>query len=168
MLVVMGGGMHYFALTMAHKRRREFVERYIRHARKTAWGDETAIQGIPGASATPVAAPELAQSEDSPDTEEYVPRNRREKRAMEKQTIKDKKVKTVKKARSSGISTPIEAEIISGPQGAKKRIVAENGKVLIVDSVGNVFLEEETEDGTKGEFLLDVSDSPSIHTNIAC
>jgi hypothetical protein len=87
---------------------------------------------------------------------------------MEKQTIKDKKVKTVKKARSSGISTPIEAEIISGPQGAKKRIVAENGKVLIVDSVGNVFLEEETEDGTKGEFLLDVSDSPSIHTNIAC
>jgi hypothetical protein len=50
----------------------------------------------------------------------------------------------------------VEAELTSGPQGAKKRIVAENGKVLIVDSVGNVFLEEETEDGMKGEFLLDV------------
>ena len=163
MLVVMGGGMHYFALTMAHKRRREFVERYIRHARKTAWGDETAIQGIPGVDTPPVAAPEPEQ-EDAPENEEFVPRNRREKRAMEKQTLKDKKVKTVKKARSSGISTPIEAEIISGPQGAKKRIVAENGKVLIVDSVGNVFLEEETEDGTKGEFLLDVSfPPPNLH-----
>jgi hypothetical protein len=63
----------------------------------------------------------------------------------------------VRSARAAGISAPVEATITSGPQGAKKRIVAENGKVLIVDSVGNVFLEEETEDGVKGEFLLDVS-----------
>ena len=33
LLVVMGGGMHYFALLMGWKRRREFVERYIRQAR---------------------------------------------------------------------------------------------------------------------------------------
>ena len=33
--------------------------------------------------------------------------------------------------------------------------MAENGKVLIVDSVGNVFLEEEDEDGVTQEFLLD-------------
>ncbi|CAO2649012.1 Nn.00g099610.m01.CDS01 [Neocucurbitaria sp. VM-36] len=161
LLIVMGGGMHYFALLMGWKRRREFVERYIRHARKTAWGDETAIQGIPGVDA---AAPVNTQQwdndspEDTPD--EMVPRNRREKRAMDKENRKGKKVQAARKARASGISTPAEAELTSGPQGAKKRIVAENGKVLIVDSVGNVFLEEETEDGMKGEFLLDPDEEP--------
>ncbi|KAJ4370407.1 hypothetical protein N0V83_004925 [Neocucurbitaria cava] len=161
LLIVMGGGMHYFALLMGWKRRREFVERYIRHARKTAWGDETAIQGIPGVDA---AAPVNTQQweNDSPDDtpDEMVPRNRREKRAMDKENRKGKKVQAARKARASGISTPSEAEVISGPQGAKKRIVAENGKVLIVDSVGNVFLEEETEDGMKGEFLLDPDEEP--------
>jgi hypothetical protein len=68
----------------------------------------------------------------------------------------------VKSVRAAGISAPVEAAITSGPQGAKKRIVAENGKVLIVDSVGNVFLEEETEDGMKGEFLLDVSTTQAL------
>ncbi|KAF1845957.1 DnaJ domain protein [Cucurbitaria berberidis CBS 394.84] len=159
LLVVMGGGMHYFALLVGWRRRREFVERYIRHARKTAWGDETAIQGIPGVdeAAAPVNSQQWEndspEGEDTPD--EQVPRNRREKRAMDKENRKGKKVQAARKARVSGISTPVDAEIISGPQGAKKRIVAENGKVLIVDSVGNVFLEEETEDGMKGEFLLD-------------
>jgi hypothetical protein len=43
------------------------------------------------------------------------------------------------------------------PVGAKKRTVAENGKVLIVDSVGNVFLEETTAEGVRKELLLDVS-----------
>jgi hypothetical protein len=75
---------------------------------------------------------------------------------MDKENKKGKKTQAARVARTSGISTPVEAELTSGPQGAKKRIVAENGKVLIVDSVGNVFLEEETEDGMKGEFLLDV------------
>ena len=144
---------------MAWRRRREFVERYIRHARKTAWGDETAIQGIPGVDATPAAVNTPQWENDSPDDtpDEMVPRNRREKRAMEKEQKKGKKVQAARQARVSGISTPMEGEVISGPQGAKKRIVAENGKVLIVDSVGNVFLEEETEEGMKGEFLLDVS-----------
>ena len=75
---------------------------------------------------------------------------------MEKDARKPKKAQAVKKARADGISTPVEAEVISGPQGAKKRIVAENGKVLVVDSVGNVFLEIENEDGMKGEYLVDV------------
>ncbi|KAK3059896.1 hypothetical protein LTS18_009812, partial [Coniosporium uncinatum] len=45
--------------------------------------------------------------------------------------------------------------------GAKKRVVAENGKVLIVDSVGNVYLEEESdESGNKQEFLLDPDEIP--------
>lgn len=154
LLVVMGGGMHYFALLMGWKRRREFVERYIRHARKTAWGDDTGIQGIPGVDDTP-APPPATNSDDTSD-EAMQPMNRRQKRMMDKENRKNKNVKAVKTARRSGISTPVDAEITSGPQGAKKRIVAENGKVLVVDSVGNVFLEEETEEGMKQEFLLDV------------
>jgi curved DNA-binding protein CbpA len=154
LLVVMGGGMHYFALVMAWKRRREFVERYIRHARRTAWGDESGISGIPGVS-TPVVPEASTSSDDAPT--EMEPMNRRQKRAMDKENRKDKLKKAAKTARRSGISTPVEAQVTSGPQGAKKRIVAENGKVLVVDSVGNVFLEDETEEGMKQEFLLDVS-----------
>ncbi|KAF2034756.1 DNAJ domain-containing protein [Setomelanomma holmii] len=158
-LVVMGGGMHYFALLMGWRRRREFVQRYIRHARKTAWGDESAIQGVPGVE--PVNTQQWHdQEKDKDSSDEFVPRNRREKRAMDKENKKGKKTQAARVARSSGISTPVEAELTSGPQGAKKRIVAENGKVLIVDSVGNVFLEEETEDGMKGEFLLDPDEEP--------
>lgn len=156
LFIALGGGMHWFALFMSWKRRREFVQRYIRHARKTAWGDESAIQGIPGVD--PVNTQQWDdKKEDKDSSDEFVPRNRREKRAMDKENKKGKKVQAARTARSAGISTPVEAEITSGPQGAKKRIVAENGKVLIVDSVGNVFLEEETADGMKGEFLLDVS-----------
>ncbi|CAI9635354.1 unnamed protein product [Alternaria burnsii] len=162
LLAVFGGGFHYFALLMSWKRRREFAERYIRQARKTAWGDESGLQGIPGVddTAAPVNAEQFDKdsAEDTP--EELAPRNRRERRAMEKDARKPKKVQAVKKARADGISTPVEAEVISGPQGAKKRIVAENGKVLVVDSVGNVFLEIENEDGMKGEYLVDPDEEP--------
>lgn len=163
LLVVMGGGMHYFALVMGWKRRREFVERYIRHARKTAWGDDTGIQGIPGVDAASATLPPVNTQlwDDEDDTpEEMAPMNRRQKRAMEKENRKDKKSKVAKKARNSGISTPVEAQLTSGPQGAKKRIVAENGKVLVVDSAGNVFLEEESDEGQKQEFLLDPDEEP--------
>jgi curved DNA-binding protein CbpA len=161
-LVVIGGGVHYFALYMSWKQRRAFVERYIRHARKTAWGDESAIQGIPGvdsaATNVPVNSQQFDNAEEEEKEPEFIPRNRKEARAWEKDQRKNsKKPAAVKKARTAGISTPKEAELVSGPQGAKRRIVGQNGKVLIVDSVGNVFLEEETEDGMKGEFLLDVS-----------
>jgi hypothetical protein len=106
----------------------------------------------------PVNSQQFNNGDDEEKEPEFIPRNRREARAWEKDQRKNsKKPATVKKARTAGISTPKETELISGPQGAKKRIVAENGKVLVVDSVGNVFLEEETEDGMKGEFLLDVS-----------
>jgi len=162
LLAVFGGGFHYFALLMSWKRRREFAERYIRQARKTAWGDESGLQGIPGVddTAAPVNAEQFEKdsAEDTP--EELAPRNRRERRAMEKHARKPKKAQAVKKARADGISTPVEAEVISGPQGAKKRIVAENGKVLVVDSVGNVFLEIENEDGMKGEYLVDPDEEP--------
>ena len=41
--------------------------------------------------------------------------------------------------------------------GEKKRVRAENGKVLIVDSIGNVFMEERNDEGELEEYLLDVS-----------
>lgn len=164
-LFIFGGGLvHYGVLIMSWRRHRDFVDRYIKHARKMAWGDELGIQGIPGSSngsantsrtATP---PPQAADED----EQFVPRNRKERRAMEKDNKKKDKNPTksaavARAAKNAGISTPQEAELTSGPIGAKKRVVAENGKVLIVDSAGNVYLEEETEDGDKHEFLLDVS-----------
>lgn len=86
--------------------------------------------------------------------------NRKQKRAMERGKKRDSKnptksARVAEKAKNDGISTPVEAELTSGPVGAKKRTRAENGKILIVDSVGNVFLEEETEEGDMHEFLLD-------------
>ena len=39
------------------------------------------------------------------------------------------------------------------------QVQGENGKILIVDSVGNVYLEDETEEGDRHEFLLDVGGS---------
>jgi curved DNA-binding protein CbpA len=161
LFVVCGGAFHYCALYLSWKRQRDFVERYIRHARRMAWGDELGVPGIPGAdggSSNPGLAggppvPNMQEQEDN-----AVPWNRREKRRMEKENRK-KSGKALAKAKSSGISTPVEAELTSGtPRGAKKRVVAENGKVLIVDSVGNVFLEEETEEGDVHEFLLDADE----------
>ncbi|TKA56772.1 hypothetical protein B0A49_09630 [Cryomyces minteri] len=169
LFLLLGGGAHYTALYLGWKRQREFIDRYIRHARRTAWGDELGIQGIAGVgganrngSATPPSAADTGE-EDS-----MMAMNRRQKRMQDKEAKKAaKNPKTAKlaaaaeKAKTSGISTPVEAVITDGgPTGAKKRVVAENGKVLIVDSVGNVFVEEETEDGQKHEFLLDVEEIP--------
>lgn len=159
LFIFVGGGVHYAFLYLSWKRQCEFVERYIKHARRMAWGDEGAIGAIPGLGGSAASAP---PTQSVPDSEESMQWNRRQKRAMEKEKKKEsrnpiKSARAAEKARTSGISTPQEAEITSGPVGAKKRTVAENGKILIVDSVGNVFLEEETEEGDMQEFLLDVS-----------
>jgi curved DNA-binding protein CbpA len=161
LFVFVGGGVHYAALYLSWKRQREFVERYIKHARRMAWGDEGGIGAIPGLGGPTAANGPVAQQA-MPESDESMQWNRKQKRAMEKEKKKEgkapvKNAKAAEKAKTDGISTPKEAEITSGPVGAKKRTVAENGKVLIVDSVGNVFLEEETEEGDVQEFLLDVS-----------
>jgi curved DNA-binding protein CbpA len=153
MLVVMGGGMHYFALVMSWKRRRDFAMRFIKNARRMAWGDDTGIQGIPGVDTPP---PDVKPQQVDSSDEAMAPMNRRQKRMMDKENRKEKKIKVAKPARRSGVSTPVESEPGVGPQGAKRRVVADNGKVLVVDSIGQVFLEEETEDGVRQEFLLDV------------
>lgn len=162
LFIFVGGAVHYAALFLSYKRHREFVTRYIKHARRMAWGDEGSIGAIPGLE-DGGASPAAAAASGSDSQQESMQWNRKQKREMERQKKKEgknpvKSAKAAEKARTEGISTPIEAESPTmGPVGAKKRTVAENGKVLIVDSVGNVFLEQETEEGGRQEFLLDVS-----------
>lgn len=152
LFVVCGGVFHYVALRLQWNNHRDFVGRYIKEARRSAWGDDAGIGGIPGldVNVAPVPAP-AAESESATNL------NRRQKRMQEKENRKDKSGKNAKPARAGGTETPPAS---AGPTGTKKRVVAANGKILVVDSAGNVFLEEEDEDGTKQEFLLDMDEIP--------
>ena len=111
-----------------------------------AWGDETGIQAIPGIT-SPAEVP--AMEADEPDPMANL--NRKQKRELERQQKKDKSKGKITKPDT-------KPQPISTPTGEKRRVRAENGKVLIVDSVGNVFLEEEDEDGNVDEFLLDLDE----------
>jgi hypothetical protein len=144
LFILMGGGAHYGALVLGWKRQREFATKYIKDARKMAWGNNMVIPGLD--TAAPIAAPVAEENGNSA-------LNRRQKRMQEKEDKKNLKKGIVKE----DISEPQEPLLVSGPQGSKRRVVAENGKVLIVDSVGNVFVEETTEEGTTHEYLIDVS-----------
>ena len=164
-LIVGGGGFHYLALYMSWKRQREFVERYIKFARHAAWGDNLAIPGLETGAPAAATPPPPAADEDQP----MMPVNRRQRRMQEREARKDsgKEGKRASRARgrggqqASGSATPVPQAQGPGPTGSKKRVVAENGKVLVVDSLGDVYLEQEDEDGNMGEFLLDVSSLPS-------
>ncbi|KAJ5585298.1 uncharacterized protein N7459_005098 [Penicillium hispanicum] len=154
LFVVFGGAAHYGALILGWKRQREFVDRYIRQARRAAWGDDLGVRGIPGidAGATAPAAPEAGESG-------AVAMNRRQKRMMDKESRKENRKGARAVGRSSGTSTPTESAPATAT-GERKRVMAENGKVLIVDSLGNVFLEEENEEGERHEYLLDIEEIP--------
>lgn len=179
-LFIFGGGfVHYLILMYSWKRQREFVGRYIKRAREMAWGDSLGMAGVgsirlgsDSRTATPPPSYAEANGTGADDDSAPQPRNRREKRAMEKQERKEKKtpkgVTVAKVARSEGISTPQDASLTSGPVGTKKRVQAENGKVLIVDSVGNVYLEEESPEGGVHEYLLDVSCSTTVSLIDVC
>lgn len=132
---------------MSWKRQKEFVERYIKFARHAAWGENLGIPGLDG-----TATPPASGGDDSDAMAQ--PMNRKQRRMQEKDNKKDKsekKTKGIKAAKVSPVATPP-----SGSTGPRKRVVAENGKVLVVDSVGNVYLEQVDEDGETQEFLLDV------------
>lgn len=157
---VMGGGaIHYLALYMSWKRQREFVERYVTFARNTAWGGGTGIPGVDATPAPPVPVPAPAAEEDEAAAAPPQPRNRRERRMQEKETRKEDGKSSSKKSRKavSSKGSSREASAAPTPTGARKRVVAENGKILVVDSQGDVFLEEEDEEGNVNEYLLDVS-----------
>jgi hypothetical protein len=149
LFIFVGGGGHWLALYMSWKRQQEFVGRYIKFARHAAWGDNLGIPGLDGASA-PVAP--VAPAADADPMAQ--PMNRRQRRMQEKDAKKEKsekKTKGVKAAKASPAATPPV-----GATGPRRRVVAENGKILVVDSVGNVYLEQTDEDGETHEFLLDV------------
>ncbi|KAH7329325.1 hypothetical protein B0I35DRAFT_404564 [Stachybotrys elegans] len=154
--LVGGGAIHYLILYMNWKRQKEFVERYIKFAREKAWGGNL---GIPGIDAAPTPAPAPAADEGD-DSGPAMPMNRRQRRMQEKEksSKRDDSTRRSKKAqRAPQASTPTETPA-AGPTGARRRVMAQNGKVLIVDSLGDVYLEEEDEDGNLGEFLLDPSE----------
>ena len=161
-LFAFGGGLvHYAAMYVSWQRQRDYAERIIRDARRSAWGDDTGISGIPGidsattgTTATPSAS--FAQQNGA------AVLNRRQKRMQDRESKKEKDKKTSKGTRRSGTSTPtpVDSEPEQGPQGSKKRVQAPNGKLLVVDSLGNVFVEEEDENGERLELLLDTEEIP--------
>lgn len=158
-LFIFGGGLvHYGALYLSWKRQRTFVERLIHDSRRAAWGDDSGISAIPGVDGALAGTMATAPSQNIPQENGAPALNRRQKRLQERESKKeDKKSKGAKR---SGTSTPLESEPSPSPQGMRKKVQAPNGKVMIVDSVGNVYLEEEDQDGTKQEFLLDPDELP--------
>ena len=146
-LFIFGGGIvHYCILRLSWKRQRDFVGRYIREARRAAWGDELGIRGLPGSGDS--LGTSISASQDDLGMQGL---NRRQRRAQEKGS---KKGRSGVDSNGSGIESMKKEP---GRGGERKKVVAENGKVLIVDGSGNVFLAEENENGEIEEFLLDVS-----------
>uniref|UniRef100_A0A8H7TPI7 J domain-containing protein n=1 Tax=Bionectria ochroleuca TaxID=29856 RepID=A0A8H7TPI7_BIOOC len=145
--LVGGGAIHYLILYMSWKRQKEFVGRYVKYARETAWGKGFVI---PVLEPTPVPDVEEDDEEDGPPQ----PMNRKQRRLQERESKKEDARVTGKKARKAK-SASVSRDPSTAPTAARKRVVAENGKILVVDSVGNVYLEEEDEDGVVNEFLLD-------------
>lgn len=181
-----GGAAHYLALYMGWRRQREFVERYIKFARHAAWGENLGIN-IPGLDGQPAPAPAPQAAQAPPQMYEdesgrMMPVNRKMRRMQERENkreaAKEAQASTGRRGRKigaanqgsgsgSGTATPQpqpQPQQESGPTGPKKRVVAENGKVLVVDSLGHVYLEQEDEDGNVQEFLLDPNElsRPSI------
>lgn len=160
------GGFHYIALYMGWKRQREFIERYIKFARHAAWGDNLGIAGVDAGVTAQAPTPEpAADDEQGP----MMPTNRKQRREQERMAKKESAKEGKRSGRprgvknASGSATPVpqtQPSNGSGPTGAKKRVVAENGKILVVDSLGDVYLEQEDEDGNVQEFLLDPNEVP--------
>ncbi|TRX98006.1 hypothetical protein FHL15_001216 [Xylaria flabelliformis] len=179
-LLVGGGGFHYLALYMSWKRQREFVERYIKFARHAAWGDNFSIPGLDAAAVAAEATPPPQTADDDQQQQQQQPpiaMNRKQRRWQEKETRKESAKEGKKPSRAargrtsqqaSGSATPVPQQQQqqqtrpdgAGPTGAKKRVVAENGKILVVDSLGDVYLEQEDADGNIHEFLLDPNELP--------
>lgn len=152
-----GGAVHYLILYMNWKRHTEFIDRYIRFARDTAWGGTLNVPEVDAAA--PAPAPAEEPEDDNNNNVPPQPMNRKERRFQEKQARKEDGRPASKKAarKAPAQSSSSSRSASATPTGVRKRVVAENGKILVVDSVGDVYLEEEDEEGNVGEYLLDVS-----------
>ncbi|KAI1002515.1 hypothetical protein K3495_g5682 [Podosphaera aphanis] len=137
LFIFFGGGGHWIALYLSWRRQQDFVNRYITFARHAAWGDN-----IPGLDTNMLRTSPLGS-----DHVEVQPMNRRNRRMQDRDNKKDKKPKATKMTKASSAASQEST-------GPRKRVQAENGKILIVDSEGNVYLEQTNEDGEIQEFLL--------------
>ena len=160
LFVFIGGAGHYGALWLSWKRQQEFVGRYIKFARQAAWGDTLNIPGIESSSTPTPTVSSSATYED--ENGNLQPLNRKQRRMQDQATKKDKpdRKNKVKAAKGSGAGTPTEST------GPRKRVVAENGKILAVDTAGNVYLEQQDEDGVTQQYLLDVSRRCPIYRTV--
>lgn len=177
-LFIFGGGLvHYVVLLLGYYRQRDFVGRYIRQAQRAAWGEEgkpSALRNVRGLGRDDKKEAEGATVVDDDYEVQEAPKNRRERREQEKEVKRKKKEMEKEKKRDKSVdpgeaSTPIGqatstiqsfpasvAGAVTPAPGPKKQVEAENGKILVVDSVGKVFLEEEdAETGETQLFLLD-------------
>lgn len=148
LFIFVGGGIHYGVLLMNWSRQKKFVGRYIREARKAAWGNTAGLAGIADIGKT------TATSNSNPEDLGMESLNRKERREAEKEKKRQKKgrMPSVDRGEESRNSE------IGDRAALKKRVTAENGKVLIVNAVGTVWLEGEDDDGNKTEYLLDERD----------
>lgn len=110
--------------------------------------------GIPGLDNAGTATPPTASGAEDGEGGQVL--NRRQRRMQEKDSKKDKTDKKTKSLKAAARASPAGTPPV-GATGPRKRVTAENGKILVVDSVGNVYLEQANEDGETQEFLLDVS-----------
>jgi len=159
LFIFIGGGGHWIILYVNWKRYQDQISRYINYARKSAWGDALSIPGV-GGTATPPTP--VADGEADP----MQPMNRRQRRMQEKDAKKEKVDKKTKKpAKISPVPTPP-----SESTGPKRRVVTENGRTLVVDSAGNVYLEQPDADGETQEYLLDLDHvkAPTVRDTALC
>ncbi|KAJ9605103.1 hypothetical protein H2200_010493 [Cladophialophora chaetospira] len=142
-----GGAAHFLALKITYTNQVKLLESYRRYARRAAFGDESSLAGIAGLGA-PVEAAPPQQDESDP----MANLNRKQRREYERQSKKEKTGPS-KAAKPASVAT-------SASTAQRRRVTAENGKVFLVESTGDVYLEEEDEDGEMQEFLLDPDEIP--------
>ncbi|CCU76780.1 unnamed protein product [Blumeria hordei] len=152
LFIFVGGAGHWIVLYLSWKRRKEFISSYVTYARHAVFSET-----IPGLDKLPGATQAI------PESAEVQLVNRRQRRMQEKDGKKEKKPK------SSRIHKPA-VTATADPCGPKKRVVAENGKILVVDSTGNVYLEQTDEEGENQEILLEPNEliRPTVFDTALC
>ena len=112
------------------------------HARTEAWGGSAAGRGVPGLDHLGDGG---AEAEDAA-AKAPPAMNRRERRLQAREDEKERRTKRNRSRSASGVGArkdlPPSAPGEPAPEGAVKRVTALNGKPLIVDSNGRVFLVE--------------------------
>jgi len=109
------------------------------------------LENIGPGSGTATPAPAAEESEPM----QQLPRNRKERRMADKREAQDEKEKKGKKTKPAKVAKPVTPP--SGVFVPKKKVMAPNGRILAVDSAGNVYMEQRGEENEIHEFLLDVS-----------